>query len=122
VIAGEYAIALNIFNNHAVISAAKGAPSAWIPLNPAMAVLSVISVTKDAPHQNAGKLFLEFLISEEGQKLYRDADYMPIDPNVPARDPSLRPDGERFKALTFTPEQIDVNMPLWAGVFRDYFR
>ena len=122
VIAGEYAIALNIFNNHAVISAAKGAPSAWIPLNPAMAVLSVISVTKDAPHQNAGKLFLEFLISEDGQKLYRDADYMPIDPHVPARDPSLRPDGERFKALTFTPEQIDVNMPIWAGVFREFFR
>jgi hypothetical protein len=41
---------------------------------------------------------------------------------VPARDPSLRPDGERFKALTFTPEQIDANMPLWAGVFREYFR
>ena len=122
VIAGEYAIALNIFNNHAVISAAKGAPSAWIPMNPAMAVLSVISITKDAPHQNAGKLFLEFLVSEEGQKLYRDADYMPIDPTVPARDPSLRPDGERFKALTFTPEQIDVNMPIWAGVFREFFR
>jgi len=122
VIAGEYAIALNIFNNHAVISATKGAPSAWIPMNPAMAVLSVISVTKDAPHTNAGKLFVEFLVSEEGQKLYRDADYMPIDPNVPARDPSLRPDGERFKALTFTPEQIETNMPKWAGLFREYFR
>ena len=122
VIAGEYAIALNIFNNHAVISAAKGAPSAWIPMNPGMAVLSVISVTKDAPHTNAGKLFLEFLVSEEGQKLYRDADYMPMDPTVQARDPSLRPDGERFKAITFTPEQIDANMPKWAEVFRDYFR
>ena len=122
VIAGEYAIALNIFNNHAVISAAKGAPSAWIAMNPAMAVLSVISVTKDAPHMNAGKLFLEFLVSEEGQKIYRDADYMPIDPSVQARDPSLRPDGERFKAITFTPEQIDMNMPRWAGVFRDIFR
>ena len=122
VIAGEYAIALNIFNNHAVISAAKGAPSAWIPMNPALAVLSVISVTKDAPHTNAGKLFLEFLVSEEGQKIYRDADYMPIDPGVSARDPSLRPDGERFKAITFTPEQIETNMPKWAGVFREYFR
>ncbi len=122
VIAGEYAIALNIFNNHAVISAAKGAPSEWIAMNPAMAVLSVISVTKDAPHTNAGKLFLEFLVSEEGQKLYRDAEYMPMNPAVQARDPSLRPDGERFKAITFTPEQIETNMPKWAGIFREYFR
>ena len=122
VIAGEYGIALNIFNNHAVISAAKGAPSAWIPMNPAMAVLSVISVTKDAPHVNAGKLFLEFLVSEDGQKIYRDAEYMPIDPAVPARDPSLRPDGTKFTAITFTPEQIEANMPKWAGVYKELFR
>ena len=38
VIAGEYAIALNIFNNHAVISAAKGAPVDWIPMDPALGV------------------------------------------------------------------------------------
>ncbi len=37
VIAGEYSIALQIFNNHAVISAQQGAPSAWIPMNPALA-------------------------------------------------------------------------------------
>ena len=122
VIAGEYAIALNIFNNHAVISAGKGAPSAWIPMNPAMAVLSVVSVTKDAPHTNAGKLFVEFLVSEDGQKIYRDADYMPVDPTVKPRDPALRPDGVKFTSITFTPEQIEANMPKWAGVFKDYFR
>ena len=122
VIAGEYAIALNIFNNHAVISAAKGAPSDWIAMNPAMAVLSVISVTKDAPHTNAGKLFIEFLVSEEGQKIYRDADYMPVDPGVSPRDPALRPNGDSFKAVTFTPEQIEANMPKWAQVFQEYFR
>jgi iron(III) transport system substrate-binding protein len=122
VIAGEYAIALNIFNNHAVISAAKGAPSDWIAMNPAMAVLSVISLTKDAPHVNAGKLFVEFLVSEEGQKIYRDAEYMPVDPHVVPRDPALRPNGDSFKAVTFTPEQIEANMPRWAGVFQQYFR
>ncbi len=122
VIAGEYSIALNIFNNHAVISAAKGAPSAWIPLNPSMAVLSVASLTKDAPHPNAGKLFLEFLVSPEGQALYRDANYIPTDPATPARDPSLRPDGEKFRAITFTPEQIDANMPKWADIARQFFR
>ncbi len=122
VIAGEYAIALNIFNNHAVISAAKGAPSAWIPMNPSMAVLSVISVTKDPPHPSAGKLLVDFLVSEEGQKIYRDADYMPMDPAVAAKDPSLRPDGEKFRAITFTPEQIEANMPAWAGVYQQLFR
>ena len=122
VIAGEYAIALNIFNNHAVISAAKGAPVDWVPMNPALAVLSVISVTKDAPHPNAGRLLLEFLLSEDGQKIYRDADYLPVDPNVPPNDLSLRPDGEKFKAIYKTPEEIDKEMPRWAEIFKSLFR
>jgi ABC-type Fe3+ transport system substrate-binding protein len=122
VIAGEYAIALNIFNNHAVISAAKGAPSAWIKWDPAMAVFSVASITKGAQHPNAAKLFLEFLVSKEGQQIYRAADYMPIDPEVPAKDPSLRPDDKTFKALYFTPEDIFEKMPKWAAVYKDIFR
>ncbi len=63
VIAGEYAIAIQIFNNHAVISAAQGAPVAWIPMNPAMGILSVFSVTEGAPHPNAARLFVDYLTS-----------------------------------------------------------
>ncbi len=122
VIAGEFAIALGIFNNHAVISAAQGAPVAWIAMNPAMSVLSVVSVIKEPPHPNAGKLLVDFLVSEAGQKIYRDADYMPIDAATPARDESLRPDGVKFRAISFTPERIVANMPKWSGVFQQLFR
>ena len=122
VIAGEYPIALQIFNNHAVISAAQGAPSAWIPMNPALATLSVASIAKNAPHANAGKLLLDFLVSEEGQKMFRDADYMPTDPTIPPKDPSLRPDGEKFRAIYTTPEQLEANIPKWAAIAKDLFR
>src|SRR5262245_22101660 len=55
VIAGEYAVALQIFNHHAVISAKKGAPVDWIKMEPATGTLSVISIHKSAPHPNAAK-------------------------------------------------------------------
>ncbi len=122
VIAGEYAIALNIFNHHTVLSAAQGAPSDWIALNPSMGTLSVASVTKSAPHPNAAKLLVDFLVSEEGQVLFRDADYIPVDENVPPRDPSLRPDGKRFSAIWFTPEEVEAKMPHWSEVYRELFR
>lgn len=122
VIAGEYAIALNIFNNHAVISASKGAPSAWIPMEPALAVFSCLSLTAGAPKPNAGKLFIDFLMSEEGQKLYRDADYLPVDPKVPPKDPSLRPGDDTFKAVFMTPEEIFDNLPRWGAIYKDVFR
>ena len=102
--------------------AAKGAPVDWIPMDPALGVLSVISVTKDAPHPNAGRLFLEFLMSEDGQKIYRDAEYLPVDPNVPPKDLALRPDGVKFRAIYKTPEDIDREMPRWAEIFKSIFR
>jgi iron(III) transport system substrate-binding protein len=121
VIAGEYAIALQIFNNHAVISAAQGAPVAWIPMNPATGILSVFSVTEGAPHPNAGRLFVDYLVSADGQKLFRDADYLPVDPAVPPRVPSLRPDGDKFRAIYFTPEEYYGSLPKWTKLFTDIF-
>jgi iron(III) transport system substrate-binding protein len=121
VVQGEYPIALNIFNHHAVISRAQGAPVAWIAMEPAMAVLSVISATNGGPHPNAGKLLVDFLVSPEGQTLFRDANYIPVDPDVPPRDPKLRPDSGRFKAIYFTPEQVAASMPGWMKIFKDIF-
>ncbi len=122
VIAGEYPLALHMFNHHAVISAQKGAPSAWIAMNPAMAVLSVAGVTKDARSPNAAKLLVDFLVSKEGQEIYRDTGYIPVDPDVQASDPKLRPDGKNFRAISMTPEALDEKMGGWAKIADDLFR
>ncbi|MEA2993202.1 MAG: iron(III) transport system substrate-binding protein [Alphaproteobacteria bacterium] len=122
VIAGEYSIALQIFNHHAVISAKKGAPSAWIPMEPATGVLSVISVHKNAPHPNAAKLLVDFLTSREGQQIYQAAEYLPADPAVPALDPSLKPEDGKFRAVFFTPQETNDKMEQWKKIFDDVFR
>jgi ABC-type Fe3+ transport system substrate-binding protein len=121
-IAGEYPIALRIFNHHAAISAAQGAPSDWIPLEPAMVILSIFSLTAHAPHPNAGKLLFDFLESEEGQKLFRDANYLPADPVIPPKDPKLTPASGHFRATTFSPEALDADMPHWADVYHRLFQ
>jgi iron(III) transport system substrate-binding protein len=121
-IAGEYPVVLQIFNHQPVISARRGAPIDWIPMSPAMAVLSVAGVTKDAPHPNAGKLLVDFFVSDEGQKIFRDADYIPIAPDVPPREGGLRPDGNSFRGIFFSPEQSDASMPHWLDVYNEIFR
>jgi ABC-type Fe3+ transport system substrate-binding protein len=120
-IAGEYPVVLQIFNHQPVISARRGAPIDWIPMSPAMAVLCVAGVTKDAPHPNAGKLLVDFLVSDEGQKIFREADYIPVAPDVPPREPALRPDGKSFRGIFFSPEQMDASMPHWLDVYHDVF-
>jgi len=121
-IAGEYPVVLQIFNHQPVISAKKGAPIDWIAMNPAMAILSVAGVTSGGPHPNAGKLMLDFLTSDEGQKLFRDSDYIPAAPDVPPRDPHMRPDGKTFQGIFFTPERVDAGMPHWMQIFEEIFR
>jgi iron(III) transport system substrate-binding protein len=121
VIAGEYPIALQIFNHHAVISAKKGAPVDWIKMEPATGTLSVIGIQKNAPHPNAAKLLVDFIISREGQQVYRDADYLTADPGVPALDPQLKPEEGHFRVHFFAPETIETGMPRWKQIFDDLF-
>ena len=122
VIAGEYPIALQIFNHHAVISAGKGAPVSWIPMEPATVSLQLAGITRDAPHPNAALLFIEFMLSEEGQKIFQEAEYLPAHPKVPARTPSLKPEGGGFKATVLSPEIMDKGIDHWADVYKRLFR
>ena len=122
VIAGEFPIGLQIFNHHAAISAAKGAPVAWVPIEPVTGSLSVAAVLNGAPHPNAARLFVTFLISEEGQRLFRDADYLPVDPAVPPKDATLLPAGGKFTARFFSPETIEDKLPGWTKLYGEMFR
>ncbi len=121
-IAGEYSLALQIFNHHAVISAKKGAPVDWIAMEPATVTLSTLSVLAKAPHPNAAKLLMDFIISREGQEVFAKADYIPAHPAVPATVPTLKPSEGKFRAHFFTPEETEEKMPKWNLVFNEFFR
>ena len=116
------ALALQILNDNAVISRNKGAPVAWIAMNPAFASVSVIAVTAKARHPNAGRLLADFVVSEEGQRIAREHDYIPVHPNVPAPEADMKPDGVKFRAITFSPEEVDQSMPRWKKVYEELFR
>jgi ABC-type Fe3+ transport system substrate-binding protein len=122
VIAGEYPLALMMFINHAVISARKGAPSAWLKIEPMAVTLDSISLLKDAPHPNAARLLIDFLTSEEGQQVLRQADYLPALPGVPTVVPGLRPADGKFQATYLRPQEVDRNMVRWSKVVEELFR
>jgi iron(III) transport system substrate-binding protein len=122
VIAGEYPLGLMMFNNHTVISAQKGAPSDWIAMEPVPTAFDAVGVLKDAPHPNAARLLVDFLTSEEGQKVLQQADYLPAMPSVPAMKPGLRPEDGGFKATFFRPDDIYDRIPGWIKVVDELFK
>lgn len=112
-IAGEFEVALQVYAHQAAISAGRGAPVAWIPLEPITGSLSAIAITRQAPHPSAARLFVEFLLSRQGQEIFREADQIPASPDVPPKDASLPPaDGSR-RTVYFSPEEIEMGMPGW---------
>ena len=117
VVAGEYDIAINIFNNHAEISKDAGAPIEWQPLEPVPSPMGTTGVAKNAPRPHAAMLFTDFLLSEEGQKVFQRADYLPAHPKVSAKSPELKPGGGRFaKANYFHPETTMEQSDKWVAL------
>jgi ABC-type Fe3+ transport system substrate-binding protein len=122
VIAGEYPMALQIFNHHAAISADRGAPVDWVRLSPANVNPGLIGLTTNAPHPNAGLLFVEFMASREGQVIFQKADYLPARPDVPPRKGELIPQNGGFAATVITPALTAKEMNHWDRVFAELFR
>ena len=121
VILGEYPIALNIFNHHAVLSAQKGAPVTWLKLAPISGLMHSIGLTRNAPHPNAGKLLIDFLTSEEGQRTLADVEYLPAMPAVAAKTPEVKPDAGGFKAIMLSPDTVTRNRDRWMAIKKDLF-
>lgn len=122
VIGGQYALALMTFNNHSVISANDGAPVRWLPIEPAVQLPNPAGLVRNAAHPNAAKLFLEYMLSPEGQAVFRDANYIPANPAVPPKDPTLTPAGGKFTTTVITSETTAAKLEEWVAVYNELFK
>src|SRR5262244_929733 len=121
-IAGEFPIALHIFNHHAYISKTAGAPVDWFAIEPVTATIQTIALAKNTPHPHASMLLLDFVLSEKGQKVFQQVNYLPAHPKVPAKQADLKPGGGRFsKALYMTPDMQFDKGNEWVDYFQNQF-
>ncbi|MGE5217981.1 MAG: ABC transporter substrate-binding protein [Chloroflexota bacterium] len=122
VIAGEYPMAIQIFNHHAYISKKAGAPVDWQPLEPVTATINSIGLAKNAPHPHAAMLFLDFVLSKKGQKVFQAANYLPAHPEIPALQADLKPGGGRFTKVNYlSPEILFDQSNEWSDYFDKEF-
>ena len=120
-IAGEYPLALQMFNHHAFISKSAGAPVDWQPHEPVTATIHTVAMAKNSPHPHATMLLLDFVMSEKGQRVYQQANYLPSHPKVPAKQADLKP-GARFKrAFYINPDAQYDKGNEWVDYFNSVF-
>ena len=121
-IAGEYPLALHIFNHHAYISKTKGAPVDWQPQEPVTATIQTIALAKYSPHPHAAMLFLDFVLSQKGQKVFQQSNYLPAHPKVPAKQVDLKPGGGRFERADYINPDVQYDKGNeWVDYFNKVF-
>lgn len=80
--------------------AAKGAPVAFVfPKEGVSAVTEPVAILKSAKHPDLARKFVDFVLSEDGQKLWSKLGYIPADPKVAL--PPGYPDRASIKVLPY---------------------
>lgn len=87
--AGEYAVAVNNYLNLVERGKRENAPTEWIAVQPVVVDFSKVAINKSAPNPNAAKLFANFTLSTDGQKLLSKTGRIPTRADVPPDPPDL---------------------------------
>lgn len=84
--AGEFHVVSNTYAHILARTRRQGGPVQYVFDEPVITYIHPAALAKAAPHPNAGKLFLNFLLSMEGQKILRDQGRIPsrrdVEPQV----------------------------------------
>jgi ABC-type Fe3+ transport system substrate-binding protein len=124
VMAGEYAIALNIFLHHPLISAEKGAPVAPNPMEPIPALNGTVVLAKNAPNPHAAMLLIDFMLSKDGQQAFVAGDYFPANPAIepPPELAGVVPSKIGMKQQFISPEKVNELNKKSEEWIKKYFR
>ena len=117
VAAGEHPISINTYSTNIEDLKSKGAPVEWVPLDPVIAILHPIAISASAPHPNASKLFVDFILSKEGMTLLRSFKRIPSRPDV---EPAVARLTKGIKFYASEPELAE-EFEKHARTFQDLF-
>jgi iron(III) transport system substrate-binding protein len=81
--AGEFPLVLNTYLHNVEDGKRKGAPIDWVAQDPVFTKFQPIGVGAKAAHPNAARFFVDFALSEEGQKIIASFGRVPTRRGVP---------------------------------------
>ena len=124
IIAGEYAIGLNIFLHHPIYSALQGAPSASQAIEPVPSTVGTIQLPRGVRHPHAAMLLIDFVLSPDGQEVMAKEDYLPGNSKVDPSDAqkAIVPRFSGTKEQFIGPETMEEMRGRSGELFKKYFR
>ena len=115
--AGEFGLLINARPDSIDELKQKGAPVEWVAPRPTTANVLPIAIAKNAQHPNAGKLFMDYMLSEEGQKRLSAMGRTVARPGIAAANPRLSQGLEIAVNDPGMAERFDQVVDLYKQVF-----
>ena len=72
---GELGASFHIYRNHALVSAERGSPAGWVPLELVPTNSGCVALSAQPPHPYAASLFVDFLLGAEARKVLEKFHY-----------------------------------------------
>ncbi len=82
VVSGEIPFALTVYSYKAEQFKDKGAPIQWLSIGTPIARANGVGVSRNAPNPHAAILFYDYEISDEGQRILSERDFVPTSTRV----------------------------------------
>ncbi len=117
VAAGEFAISPTLYGHRVEKLKDKDATLDWVRTDPVFAYTQLLALAADGPHPATGMLFVNWLLSEDGQGAIRDVGRIPGRPGMTTDPPGLT---EGLNLIYTTPSQAE-NYDDYADVWFSYF-
>ncbi len=102
VAAGEFPLVI-AFTNSIEDAKSKGAPIDWVHLEPVVLQPQPTMLGRQATHPNAGRLFIDFLLSKEGQTVFQSLRFITTRRDVRPIPPRLI---EGYKRVVLHPDLL----------------
>src|SRR5689334_10119548 len=117
VAAGEFSGTLTAYIHNFDALKENGAPVDWVALPPSFANLHPVALNAKALHPNAGKLFVDFMLSQKGQEIVRGLKRIPDRTDTPPDPPDL------IQGITpaFTAPQVYDSFERYIKLFQEIF-
>jgi iron(III) transport system substrate-binding protein len=99
--AGSVILSPHIHSNNSEWLKRRGLPIEWRPLEPVEVEFVGATLPLGARHPHAALLLIDYILSQEGQKIYRQWKRVPCHPAVPADPPHM---SQGFDSILFDAE------------------
>ena len=115
---GEVPMSPTIFDANVTMAKQKGAPVEWRPLEPVVTTVGFAGLMARAPNPHTGLLFIDFLLSKEGQQLIMKGGLWSPREDIGTLEQKFK---KTYLDEKYSVEEIEVKFTQWENLLRQLF-